>query len=122
MSKIKEHNLNMIDSEKVYKSSDAVDLLMSLNKVKFDQSVDVAINLGVDPRHADEAVRGTVSLPSGTGKKTTVLVVAQGDLVEQALEAGADYAGSDEYFDKFKSGWTAVDIIIATPDIIGFIS
>ena len=118
MSKIKEHNLSMIDSEKVYKSSDAVDLLMSLDKVKFDQSVDVAINLGVDPRHADEAVRGTVSLPSGTGKKTTVLVVTQGDLVEQALEAGADYAGSDEYFDKIKSGWTDVDVIIATPDMM----
>ena len=118
MGKIKEHNLNMVDREKSYKLNDAVDLLVSCEKVKFDQSIDIAINLGVDPKHADQAVRGTVSLPSGTGKKITILVIAQGDVVDQALDAGADYAGSYEYFDKFKSGWTSVDIIIATPDMM----
>ena len=118
MSKVKENNLKMVDRDKLYTSSEAVDLLLSCEPVKFDQSVDIAINLGVDPRHADQAVRGTVVLPSGTGKETSVLVIAQGDFVEKALAAGADYAGSDEYFDKIKSGWTSIDVIIATPDMM----
>ena len=118
MSKVKENNLKMVDRDKLYTSSEAVDLLLSCEPVKFDQSVDIAINLGVDPRHADQAVRGTVVLPGGTGKETSVLVIAQGDFVEKALAAGADHAGSDEYFDKIKSGWTSVDVIIATPDMM----
>ena len=118
MGKIKENNLKMIDRDKIYSSSDAVKLMVSCDSVKFDQSVDIAINLGVDPRHADQAIRGTVVLPSGTGKENSILVVAQGELVDQALEAGADYAGSDEYFDKIKGGWTSVDVIIATPDMM----
>ena len=118
MSKIKENNLKMIDRDKAYSSSEALDLLLSCKPVKFDQSIDIAVNLGVDPKHADQAVRGTVVLPGGTGKETSVLVIAQGDFVEKALEAGADYAGSDEYFDKIKSGWTSVDVIIATPDMM----
>ena len=118
MGKIKENNLKMIDRDKAYSSVDAVKLMISCESVKFDQSVDVAINLGVDPRHADQAIRGTVVLPGGTGKDNSILVIAQGDLVDQAIEAGADYAGSDEYFDKIKSGWTSVDVIIATPDMM----
>ena len=84
----------------MYSSKEAVDILVSCESLKFDQSVDIAINLGVDPRHADQLVRGTVVLPSGTGKETSILVIAQGDSVDKALEAGANYAGSDEYFDK----------------------
>ena len=118
MGKIKNNNLKMVDRDKLYSSGDAVNLLMSCEQVKFDQSVDISINLGVDPKHADQAIRGTVVLPSGTGKKNTILVVTQGDFVDEALEAGADYAGSDEYFDKIKGGWTSVDVIIATPDMM----
>ena len=118
MGKIKNNNLKMVDRDKLYGSSDAVNLLMSCEQVKFDQSVDIAINLGVDPRHADQAIRGTVVLPSGTGKKNTILVVTQGEFVDEALKAGADYAGSYEYFDKIKGGWTSVDVIIATPDMM----
>jgi len=118
MGKIKNNNLKMVDRDKLYGSDDAVKLMTTCEQVKFDQSVDIAVNLGVDPRHADQAIRGTVVLPSGTGKENTILVIAQGDLVDQALEAGADYAGSDEYFDKIKGGWTSVDVIIATPDMM----
>jgi large subunit ribosomal protein L1 len=118
MGKIKENNLKLVDRNKLYGSKEAIDLLVSCESLKFDQSVDVSINLGVDPRHADQLVRGTVALPAGTGKETSILVIAQGDSVEKALEAGANYAGSDEYFDKIKSGWTDIDVIIATPDMM----
>ena len=118
MGKIKDNNLKMVDRDKLYSSDDAVKLLTACEPVKFDQSIDIAVNLGVDPRHADQAIRGTVVLPSGTGKENTILVIAQGELVDQALDAGADYAGSDEYFDKIKGGWTSVDVIIATPDMM----
>ncbi len=111
-------NLNKIDREKLYDTNEAIDLLISCQPVKFDQTVDIAINLGVDPRHADQAIRSHVVLPNGTGKELSVLVIAQGDAVNEALEAGADYAGSDEYFEKIKSGWTDVDVIIATPDMM----
>ena len=118
MGKIKENNLKLVDRNKLYSSKQAIDLLVSCESLKFDQSVDISINLGVDPRHADQLVRGTVALPAGTGKETSILVIAQGDSVEKALEAGANYAGSDEYFDKIKSGWTDIDVIIATPDMM----
>ena len=118
MGKIKENNLKLVDRDKLYSSKEAIDLLVSCESFKFDQSVDISINLGVDPRHADQLVRGTVVLPAGTGKETSILVIAQGDSVEKALEAGANYAGSDEYFDKIKSGWTGIDVIIATPDMM----
>jgi len=118
MGKIKENNLKLVDRDKLYSSKEAIDLLVSCESLKFDQSIDISINLGVDPRHADQLVRGTVALPAGTGKETSILVIAQGDSVEKALEAGANYAGSDEYFDKIKSGWTDIDVIIATPDMM----
>ena len=118
MGKIKESNMKLVDRDKSYVSKEAIEILMSCNPFNFDQSVDIAVNLGVDPRHADQLVRGTVVLPSGTGKKVKILVVAQGDQVEKAISAGADYAGSDEYFEKIKSGWTDVDVIIATPEMM----
>jgi large subunit ribosomal protein L1 len=85
----------------------------------FDESVEVSINLGVDPRHADQVVRGTVSLPHGTGKDVTVLVLAQGPAATEAEEAGADYVGLDEYVEKIQGGWTDMDVVIATPDVMG---
>ena len=110
--------MKLVDRDKSYTSKEAIEILMSCSPFNFDQSVDIAVNLGVDPRHADQLVRGTVVLPSGTGKKVKILVVAQGEQVEKAKDAGADYAGSDEYFEKIKSGWTDVDVIIATPEMM----
>ena len=111
-------NLNKVDRDKLYDVNEAIDLLVSCKHVQFDQTIDIAVNLGVDPRHADQAIRSHVVLPNGTGKELSVLVIAQGDSVNEALESGADYAGSDEYFEKIKSGWTDVDVIIATPDMM----
>ena len=110
--------MKLVDRDKSYTSKEAIEILMSCSPFNFDQSVDIAVNLGVDPRHADQLVRGTVVLPSGTGKKVKILVVAQGEQVEKAKDAGADYAGSDEYFEKIKSGWTDVDVIRATPEMM----
>ena len=118
ISKRYKENFDKINSDQDYLLEDAVELLGSTEKVKFDETVDLAVNLGVDPKHADQIVRGTVSLPHGTGKKLKVLVIAKGDKVDEALKAGADYAGDKEYLDKIKSGWVDVDIIISTPDMM----
>lgn len=111
-------NLKLVDREKKYTPDEAIDILISSKSPKFDETIDLAINLGIDPRHAEEAVRGTVALPAGTGKDITVLAIVEGDDVKEALDAGANFAGSDEYFEKINSGWTDVDIIIATPDMM----
>ena len=111
-------SIEKIDSNKNYNVDEAIEIISSSSKAKFDETIDLAINLGVDPKHADQVVRGTVSLPHGTGKKMKVLVIAKGDKVEEALEAGADYAGDKEFLDKIKSGWTDIDIIIAAPDMM----
>lgn len=108
-----------VDVQKEYSVEDAIKILKENSKVKFTESLDCAIRLGVDPRHADQMVRGTVSLPHGTGKKVTVLVVAKGQAAEEALKAGAEYAGFEEYIEKIKGGWTEVDVIIAMPDTMG---
>lgn len=104
------------DSKKEYKISEAVAIVKQYAKAKFDESVDIAINLGVDPKHADQVVRGTVALPNGTGKKVRVLVIAKSDKQQEALDAGAEYAGFEEYLKKIQEGWTDIDVIIATPD------
>ncbi len=109
----------IVDKEKEYSLQEAIKLLKENSKVKFNESLDCAIRLGVDPRHADQMVRGTVSLPHGTGKKVTVLVVAKGQAAQDALQAGAEYAGFEEYIEKIKNGWAEVDVIIATPDVMG---
>jgi len=111
-------NLEMINRDKNYTADEAIDLLLSCNQVKFDQTIDLTINLGVDPRQADQAIRGTVALPAGTGKSITLLAIVEGDGVTEALDSGADFAGSDEYFEKIQAGWTDIDIIIATPDMM----
>ncbi|MBU2491304.1 MAG: 50S ribosomal protein L1 [Bacteroidetes bacterium] len=104
-----------IDVNKDYSIADAIKLLKDNSKVKFIETLDCAIRLGVDPRHADQMVRGTVTLPHGTGKEVKVLVIAQGAKVEEALAAGADHAGM-EYLEKIQGGWADIDVIIATPD------
>lgn len=106
------------DTTKVYGASEAIDILKGCPPVKFEQSVEVSLKLGIDPRKSDQNVRGTVSLPNGTGKKITILVFAKGDKVAEALAAGADYAGHDEFFDKVAAGWVAFDAVIATPDMM----
>jgi large subunit ribosomal protein L1 len=102
-----------------YSVSEAVGIVKKNATAKFDETVEVAANLGVDPRHADQQVRGTVVLPHGTGKTVRVLVIAQGDKQKDAKEAGADYAGGDEFIEKIQGGWTDVDVIITTPDMMG---
>ena len=111
-------NSKLVNRDHLYSPDEAIDILMSSKSPKFDETIDVAVNLGVDPRHAEEAIRGTVALPFGTGKEVAILVIAEGDDVKSALDAGADFAGSDEYFEKINSGWTDVDLIIATPDMM----
>ena len=96
------NNFKLINHENLYDIKEAVDILKKTSSAKFDETIDVSVNLGVDPRHADQLVRGTVSMPNGTGKKITILVLAKGDAVESALGAGADYAGSDEDLEKIK--------------------
>ena len=107
------------DQKEVFNYTDAVELVKKNATAKFDESFEVAIKLGVDPRKADQLVRGTVSLPHGTGKTVKVLVVAKAPKDKEALDAGADYAGFEEYLEKIKGGWTDVDVIIATPDAMG---
>ncbi|MBC8298874.1 MAG: 50S ribosomal protein L1 [Pelagibacterales bacterium] len=111
-------NLNTIDRDKEYLLSDAVGMIKDLKSVKFDETIDLAVNLGVDPKHADQIVRGTISLPHGTGKKVTVLVLCKGDNVVAAEEAGADFVGADDMIEKIKGGWLDIDVIIATPDMM----
>lgn len=106
------------DKNKLYTLGEAIELLKACPKVKFDQTVDVAFKLGVDPKKSDQNVRGTVSLPSGTGKTVRVLVLAKGDKLKEAQAAGADFAGSDDLIEKINSGWTDFDAVVATPDMM----
>ncbi|HQF43131.1 MAG TPA: 50S ribosomal protein L1 [Ignavibacteriaceae bacterium] len=105
-----------VNTEKEYTLAEAISILKDQSKVKFVESLDCAIRLGVDPRHADQMVRGTVSLPHGTGKTVRVLVIAKGTKIQEALDAGADHAGFEDYLEKIKGGWADVDVVIATPD------
>ncbi len=107
-----------IEQGKLYGSGEAIDVVKAAAFAKFDESVDVAVHLGVDPRHADQIVRGTVALPHGTGKNVRVLVIAQGDKARDAESAGADFVGP-EYVDKIKGGWLDCDVVVATPDMMG---
>jgi large subunit ribosomal protein L1 len=108
----------MVGAPKAYSVNEAIATLKKCPPVKFDQSVDISVYIGVDPRRNDQQVRGTVSLPNGTGKTISVLVFAKGDKVKEALDAGADYAGNDELFEKVQGGWTGFDAVIATPDLM----
>lgn len=105
-----------VDATKLYPLSEAMQVVKDVNTAKFDASVDLHIRLGVDPRKADQAIRGTVTLPNGTGKSKKVLVLCTPDKEQEALDAGADFAGLDEYITKIQQGWVDVDVIIAMPN------
>lgn len=107
-----------VDPDKLYSLADAMALVKEVNTTKFDASVDLHLRLGVDPRKADQAIRGTVSLPNGTGKTKRVLVLCTPDKEEEAKEAGADYAGLEEYVNKIQQGWMDIDVIVATPNVM----
>ena len=107
-----------LDPLKVYNVNEAIAILKEAPPVKFDQTVEISIKLGVDPKRSDQSVRGTVSLPNGTGKTIKILVFARGDKIKEALDAGADYAGHDELIEKINGGWTDFDAVIATPDMM----
>lgn len=117
MAKVKTEE-NVYDKDSLYSLKEAIEIIKKVSSVKFDESVDLAINLNVDPRHAEENIRISTSLPKGTGKKVVLLVLAQGDKVQEALDAGADHCGNKDYLDKIKAGWVDIDKIIATPDMM----
>jgi large subunit ribosomal protein L1 len=110
-----------IDNAKRYSFDDALDNALNVSYANFDETVDLAVKLGVDPRHAEQMVRGTVVLPNGTGKEVRVLVFAKGEKEKEAEEAGADYIGSDEIIEKIKGGWLEFDKTVATPDMMGLV-
>ncbi len=109
------------DRDHLYPLEEALDQVLGGSFTKFDESVDIALKLGVDPRHADQMVRSTLVLPNGTGKTERVLVFAKGEKVQEALDAGADYAGGDEYVEKIQGGWLDFEKCIATPDMMGVV-
>ena len=117
--KLYRNAVTSIERTRTYDLKEALELVLKAKYAKFDESVDVAVRLGVDPRHADQMVRSSVILPNGTGKTARVLVFAKGEKEKEALEAGADYAGSDELVAKIKEGWLDFDKTIATPDMMG---
>ena len=119
ISKKRKEILAKIDQEKAYSLSEACALVKEITTTKFDASVDVAVRLGVDPRKANQMVRGTVALPHGTGKDVKVLVLCTPDKEEEAKAAGADHVGLDEYIQKIKGGWTDVDVIVTMPSVMG---
>ena len=108
-----------IEPGKRYPLRDAVELMVGSGRAKFDETVDAAIRLGVDPKHADQMVRGSVALPHGLGKVVRVLVFAKGEKEKEATDAGADFAGSDDLVEKIKGGWLDFDRVVATPDMMG---
>ena len=119
ISKNRKNSLENIDLSKSYSLDDASDLIKKLSKVKFDETIDLAVRLGVDPRQANQMVRGVASLPHGTGKTLKVLALVSADKEAEAKEAGADYVGLDEYIEKIKGGWTDVDVIVTMPSVMG---
>ena len=118
VSKQRKEALAKFDKSKIYSLSEAVDIVKQITYTKFDASVDLNIRLGVDPRKANQMVRGSVTLPHGTGKVVRVLVLCNPDKAQEALDAGADYVGLDEYIQKIKEGWTDIDVVITTPNIM----
>jgi len=119
LTKNKKLALAKINSTKAYSLEEAAKLVKSITTVKFDASVDIDVRLGVDPRKANQMVRGVVTLPNGTGKKVRVLVLCTPDKEDEAKNAGADYVGLDDYIAKIKEGWTDVDVIITMPSVMG---
>ena len=114
-------SIKLIDRTKLYDPEEAVTLVKQTAKAKFDETVEISVRLGVDPRHADQQVRGTVVLPNGTGKTKTVLVIAKGTKAEEATAAGADFVGAEDMIAKIQGGWFGFDVCIATPDMMGLV-
>jgi len=114
--------MDKVDRLRKYTFQEAVQLALDTSHTKFDETIDIAVRLGVDPRHADQMVRGTVVLPHGVGKTVRVLVFAKGEKQKEALDAGADYAGSEEYVEQIQKGWLEFDKTIATPDLMTVVS
>ncbi len=119
LTKNRKSSLEKYDKEKLYTLKEASDIVKSFSNLKFDSSVDLALNLGVDPKKADQNVRGVVSLPNGTGKDVKVLALVTPDKEDEAKKSGADFVGLDEFLQKIKDGWTDVDVIITMPSIMG---
>ena len=119
LTKNRKSSLEKYDKDKLYSLKEASDLIKSFSKLKFDASIDIAVNLSVDPKKADQNVRGVVSLPNGTGKDVKVLAIVTPDKEEEAKKAGADMVGLDDYIKKIKDGWTDVDVIITMPSVMG---
>ena len=119
ISKKRKEALSKIDRASLYSLADAASLVKEITTTKFDASVDMAVRLGVDPRKADQMVRGVVTLPHGTGKTVSVLALVTPDKEAEAKESGADYVGLDEYLQKIKDGWTDVDVIVTMPSVMG---
>ncbi len=111
----------LIDSQKLYDPEEAVALVKQTAKAKFDETIEISLRMGVDPRHADQQIRGTVVLPNGTGKKLTVLVFAKGPKADEALAAGADFVGAEDMVAKIQGGWFGFDVCVATPDMMGVV-
>lgn len=107
-----------VEAGKAYTFDQALDILQDCPSVKFDQSLEITVRMGVDPRKSDQNIRGTVSLPHGTGKTIRVLALVKGDKVQEALDAGAEWAGSEEYLDKIKGGWTDFEALVTSPDMM----
>ena len=118
LTKNRKHAVEKIEEGKLYRISEAADLLKEVSKAKFDASIDIDVRLGVDPRKANQMVRGVVTLPHGTGKETRVLVLCTPDKEDEAKKAGADHVGLDEYIEKIQKGWTDVDVIITMPPVM----
>ena len=114
-------SLKLIDRTKQYDPEEAIALIKQTAKAKFDETVEISVRLGVDPRHADQQVRGTVVLPNGTGKTKSVLVIAKGPKAEEAQAAGADFVGAEDMIAKIQGGWFGFDVCIATPDMMGLV-
>lgn len=111
--------LKQFDREKAYEPSEAVSIIKKIASAKFDETVEVAVRLGVDPKKADQQIRGAVVLPHGTGKTMRVLVFAKGEKAKEAEAAGADYVGDEDYINKIQQGWFEFDVVVATPDMMG---
>lgn len=119
VSKKRKEALSKYDPTQTYSLEEASGIVKEISNAKFDSTIDLAVRLGVDPRKANQMVRGSVSLPHGTGKDVRVLVLCNPDKEAEAIEAGADFVGLDEYVEKIKNGWTDVDVIITTPNVMG---
>lgn len=117
-----QESIKLVDRNNLYDTLEAIELVQKTSKAKFDETIDLAVRLGVDPRHADQQVRGAVVLPHGTGRTRRVLVIAKGDKITEATEAGADFVGGEEMVAKIQEeGWLDFDVVVATPDMMGVV-